>query len=183
MAETQLNRIENGRRRQIGLIGTIVRIILGLGLLAYGLSGGKIMVSNGQLNRVGRLRWNVRFDSDAFPVVVSDRIDRVRHRETQLDLLCPNSSAAAEIVGDYDCVERMRGAGDPLESKCYFTIDMLLEELGGGEVLMAGPRLRDHSPASQPTQGVGVVQRGRHRQPRWKSFTRRRSVELAGVGD
>jgi len=107
----------------------------------------------------------------------------VGHWETQLDLLCSNTSAAAEIVGDYDCVERMRGAGDPLESKCYFTIDRLLEELGGGEVLMAGPRLRDHSPASQPNQGVGVVWRGRHRQPRWKSFTRRRSVELAGVGD
>ncbi len=49
MAETQLNRIENGSRRHIGLIGTIVRVILGLGLLAYGLSGGKIVVSHGQL--------------------------------------------------------------------------------------------------------------------------------------
>ena len=49
LAETQLNRVENGSRRQIGLIGTIVRVILGLGLLAYGLSGGKIVVSNGQL--------------------------------------------------------------------------------------------------------------------------------------
>ena len=49
MAETQLNRIEDGSRRHIGLIGTIVRVILGLGLLAYGLSGGKIVVSHGQL--------------------------------------------------------------------------------------------------------------------------------------
>src|SRR5260370_21356190 len=49
MAESQLNRIENGSRRHIGLIGTIVRVILGLGLLAYGLSGGKIAGSHRQL--------------------------------------------------------------------------------------------------------------------------------------
>ncbi len=44
-----MNRIDNRRRRQIGVIGTIVRVILGLGLVAYGLSGGKIVVSHGQL--------------------------------------------------------------------------------------------------------------------------------------
>src|SRR5260370_35115175 len=44
-----MNRIDNRRRRQIGVIGTIVRVILGLGLLAYGFSGGKIVVSHGQL--------------------------------------------------------------------------------------------------------------------------------------
>jgi hypothetical protein len=69
MAETQLNRIENGRRRQIGLIGTIVRIILGLGLLAYGLSGGKIMVSNGQL-QLGFELPGVILGVFAFPAVL-----------------------------------------------------------------------------------------------------------------
>jgi hypothetical protein len=29
-----MNRIENGSRRQIGIIGTTVRVVLGLGLLA-----------------------------------------------------------------------------------------------------------------------------------------------------
>ena len=41
--------IDSGRRRQIGSIGTTVRVVLGLALLAYGLSGGKIVVSHGQL--------------------------------------------------------------------------------------------------------------------------------------
>ena len=45
LAETQINPIENGRRRQIGSIGTMVRVVLGLGLLADGLLGGKIVVS------------------------------------------------------------------------------------------------------------------------------------------
>jgi hypothetical protein len=44
-----MNRIDDGRRRQIGTIGTTVRVVLGLGLLAYGLSGGRIAVSHGQL--------------------------------------------------------------------------------------------------------------------------------------
>jgi len=50
LAETQINRIDNGRRRQIGSIGTMVRVVLGLGLLAYGLSGGTIVVSTVSCN-------------------------------------------------------------------------------------------------------------------------------------
>src|SRR5437899_686836 len=49
MAGTQMKRIDKRRRREIGSIGTIARVVLGVGLLAYGLSGGKIVVSHGQL--------------------------------------------------------------------------------------------------------------------------------------
>jgi hypothetical protein len=44
-----MNRIDDGRPRQIAVIGTTVRVVLGVGLLAYGLSGGKIVVSHGRL--------------------------------------------------------------------------------------------------------------------------------------
>ena len=49
MAQTRINSIDQGHRREIGSIGTIARVVLGLGLLAYGVSGGKIVVSHGQL--------------------------------------------------------------------------------------------------------------------------------------
>src|SRR5206468_5696481 len=53
---TRLGVIDSGRRRQIGSIGTTVRVVLGLALLAYGLSGGKI---RSEERRVGK-EWRSR---------------------------------------------------------------------------------------------------------------------------
>ena len=69
MPDTQFTRSRNVHRREIGSIGTIVRVILGLGLLAYGLSGGKVVVSHGQL-QLGFELPGVILGVLAFPAVL-----------------------------------------------------------------------------------------------------------------
>ena len=49
VAEDDSDRSEAARHRQIGPIGTLVRVVLGLVLLLFGVIGGQIIVVNGQL--------------------------------------------------------------------------------------------------------------------------------------
>lgn len=87
MAESPINRIENERRRQIGSIGTAVRVVLGFVLLAYGLVGGQVVIYRGQL-RTGFEPLGVILGLVAFPTVLLTwqwlraRRDPTRFQET-----------------------------------------------------------------------------------------------------
>ena len=69
MAETDVNRPETSRRRQIGTIGTTARVVVGLLLLAYGLLGGRLTVVNGQV-RTGFSPLSVALGLVALPAVL-----------------------------------------------------------------------------------------------------------------
>ena len=49
MPTTDVNRANASRSRQIGVIGTSARIVLGLIFLAFGLVGAKVIISHGHL--------------------------------------------------------------------------------------------------------------------------------------
>lgn len=57
------------RRRQIGPIGTIARVVIGLLLLGYGLVGGTVVISHGQL-RTGFEPLGVLLGAIVFPAVL-----------------------------------------------------------------------------------------------------------------
>jgi hypothetical protein len=98
LAETQINPIENGRRRQIGSIGTMVRVVLGLGLLADGLLGGKIVVSQGQL-RTGFEPLGLILGVFAFPAgVLIWQSLRARRNPTRLQATGPVGTAVNMAV-------------------------------------------------------------------------------------
>jgi len=67
MLETHANRIES--RRHIGPIGTTARVVLGLFLVGYGLVGGLVVVSQGQL-RTGFEPLGVLLGLIGFPAVL-----------------------------------------------------------------------------------------------------------------
>ncbi len=49
MAQSDIDRLEAAGRRQIGAIGTLARVVLGIILLVFGVLGGQVIVINGQL--------------------------------------------------------------------------------------------------------------------------------------
>src|SRR5712691_12394424 len=49
MTETNINQSEKARRRQIGSIGTVARVLIGTLMLLYGLTGGRIEVMHGNV--------------------------------------------------------------------------------------------------------------------------------------
>lgn len=69
MAETDVNRLETSRRRQIGAIGTIARIVLGFAFLAGGLVGLKVIVTSGHV-KTGYSPLSVALGLVVFPAVV-----------------------------------------------------------------------------------------------------------------
>ena len=49
MTETNVNEAEKARRRQIGTVGTVARVLIGLFMVVYGLTGGRIEVMHGNV--------------------------------------------------------------------------------------------------------------------------------------
>ena len=50
MTDTNLNESEKARQpRQIGAIGTVARVLMGLFMVLYGLTGGRTELTNGNI--------------------------------------------------------------------------------------------------------------------------------------
>lgn len=69
MAETDINQSEKARRRQIGPIGTVARVVIGFFMLLYGLTGGRVEVMHGNV-RTGFDPLSVAIGVVAFPTVL-----------------------------------------------------------------------------------------------------------------
>ncbi len=69
MAESDVDRLEAAGRRQIGAIGTVARVVLGLILLASGTLGGQIIFINGRLQPHFQL-LSIILGVVAFPVLL-----------------------------------------------------------------------------------------------------------------
>jgi hypothetical protein len=69
MTETNMNQSEIARRRQIGTIGTVARVLIGLFMLLYGLTGGRVETMSGRV-RTGFDPLSVAIGVVAFPVAL-----------------------------------------------------------------------------------------------------------------
>ncbi len=64
-----MNESEKARRRQIGTIGTVARVLIGLLMLSYGLTGGRIEVMHGKV-QTGFDPLSVGIGVVAFPALL-----------------------------------------------------------------------------------------------------------------
>jgi len=88
----------NTRRRQIGGIGTAARVVLGLALLALGVTGGRVSVMNGQVG-IGFEPISVVVGVVGFPaVVLALQWLRARVVPTRLEATGPGSTALNMLV-------------------------------------------------------------------------------------
>jgi hypothetical protein len=69
MSETDINQLEKARRRHIGTIGTVARVVIGFFMLLYGLTGGRVEVMHGNI-RTGFDPSSVAIGVVAFPAVL-----------------------------------------------------------------------------------------------------------------
>ena len=69
MTETNVNESEQARRRQIGTIGTVARVLIGSFMVLYGLTGGRIEVMHGNV-QTGFDPLSVALGLVAFPTVL-----------------------------------------------------------------------------------------------------------------
>ena len=98
MAERQIDRVEGGRQRQIGAIGTAARVVLGLVLLVNGLVGGQIVVTNGHV-RTGFEPLTLVVGVFVFPgVLLAWQWLRARRDPTRLHATGPVGTAINMIV-------------------------------------------------------------------------------------
>jgi hypothetical protein len=98
MADTGSGRQPIARSRQIGSIGTAARVVLGLALLAYGVSGGQVMVIHGQM-RTGFEPLGVAIGLVAFPaVLLAWQWLRARRTPSRLQATGPGGTALNMLV-------------------------------------------------------------------------------------
>jgi len=98
LAETQVNRLESGRQRQIGAIGTTARVVLGLVLLGDGLVGGQVEVINGRV-RTGFEPLTLVVGVFVFPVtLLAWQWLRARRDPTRLQATGPAGTAINMLV-------------------------------------------------------------------------------------
>jgi hypothetical protein len=69
MSGTEINLSMKARRRQIGTIGTVARVLIGSFMLLYGLTGGRVEVIAGNI-RTGFNLVSVAIGMVAFPLVL-----------------------------------------------------------------------------------------------------------------
>ncbi len=69
MTETNVSESEKARRRQIGTIGTVARVLIGFLMLLYGLTGGRIEVMHGNV-QIGFDPLSVGIGVVAFPALL-----------------------------------------------------------------------------------------------------------------
>jgi len=69
VTETNVNESEQARRRQIGTIGTVARVLIGSFMVLYGLTGGRIEVMHGNV-QTGFDPLSVAIGVVAFPAVL-----------------------------------------------------------------------------------------------------------------
>lgn len=92
VVETKAGRFE-GSRRHIGPIGTAARVVIGLALVGYGLVGGKIELTNGQL-RTGFEPLGVLLGVIGFPLVLLMwQLIRARRDATRFEQTGPLGTA------------------------------------------------------------------------------------------
>lgn len=98
MADTGIDRTQSARSRQVGVIGTTARIVLGVALLAYGLTGGQVMVIRGQV-RTGFESLGVAIGLVAFPaLLLAWQWLRARRTLTRLQATGPVGTALNMFV-------------------------------------------------------------------------------------
>ncbi len=87
VTETNLSESEKARRRQIGTIGTVARVLIGFFMVLYGLTGGRIEVMHGNL-QTGFDPLSVGIGVVAFPALllawqwIRARADKTRFEAT-----------------------------------------------------------------------------------------------------
>ncbi len=69
VTETKVNESEQARRRQIGTIGTVARVLIGSLMVLYGLTGGRIEVMHGNV-QTGFDPLSVAIGVVAFPALL-----------------------------------------------------------------------------------------------------------------
>ncbi len=88
----------NAQRRQIGGIGTVARVVLGLVFLALGVTGGRVAVMHGQVG-IGLEPLSVAVGLVGFPaVVLAWQWLRARIAPTRLEATGPGSTALNMFV-------------------------------------------------------------------------------------
>src|SRR5260370_8228588 len=88
----------NAQRRQIGGLGTAVRVVLGLAFLALGVTGGRVSVMHGQVG-IGFEPLSVAVGLVGFPAVVLARqFLRARVAPTPLEAPGPGPTALTMLV-------------------------------------------------------------------------------------
>ena len=88
----------NAQRRQIGGLGTAVRVVLGLAFLALGVTGGRVSVMHGQVG-IGFEPLSVAVGLVGFPAgVLAWQWLRARIAPTRLEATGPGSTALNMLV-------------------------------------------------------------------------------------
>jgi hypothetical protein len=96
--DTNINRPNAPQSRQIGSVGTMARVVLGLLLLAYGLVGGQVSVIHGVV-RTGFEPVSVAVGVVAFPaVLLAWQWLRIRRDPTRFQATGPVATAINIIV-------------------------------------------------------------------------------------